>query len=346
MTSMQIYKAKVAEFKKSIIPASSVLIVTHDFPDPDCLASAFGLQLLLGEWGVSTVQIAFGGFIGRAENRAMIRFLNIQSIPLMLIEVEDYERIIVVDTMPGEGNISLDLIQRIDVVIDHHPHPAIEADYSFSDIRKDIGATSTIITQYLLAEKCTIPPIVATALFYGIKTDTNQLSRNISPDDIKSYQHLFPLIDHGLLANIESPDRDIEYFKVMYRAVEAMTFYGENIGYTHLGIVPTPDYVAEIADLFHSLENLEWMICSAIFKKQIYFSIRSRHQPSAGTYARKIARKLRGFGGGHPTLAAGRIPLEENGLEHDSLTHALDNFVNTLAYIFKIKRNRIRPLLK
>lgn len=323
---------KVAEFKKRILPASSVLIVTHDFPDPDCIAAAFGLQQLLFHWGISTCQITFGGFVGRAENRAMIRFLNIQAVPLMLIERTDFERVVMVDSYPGEGNVSLPSNFTVDAVIDHHPHFTGENASFFSDIRKEIGATSTLITKYLKIEQCLIDSPVATALFYGIKTDTNDLSRHVSKDDLDCYKELFNRIDHQELSRIEYPDRDAEYFRILHRSAESMTVYKNTIGHSHIGQISTPDYIAEIADLFHSLEDLEWMICSALFKNHIFFSIRSKTEETAGINAEKIAEKLQGNGGGHATKSAGQIPIQ-NG----SVDETVEEFIKTFKSVFDIR---------
>ena len=339
MTKKNYYLQKVKELKKHLLPASSVLIVTHNYPDPDCIASAFGIQLLLSQWGVETSQITFGGFVGRAENRAMIRFLNIQAVPLILIELSDFDRVIVVDTFPGDSNLSLDPNMHIDAVIDHHPHKAVKDLGFYSHIRKEIGSTSTIITQYLIAEHCEIPPDMATALFYGIKTDTHYLSRNVTQEDLDCYKYLFDLIDHSALSKIESPDRDAEYFRILHRSTESMTMYTDSVGYIHLGTVSAPDYIAEIADLFHSLETLEWMICSAIFKNQIFFSIRSKKDLNAGTKAEKIAKRLKGSGGGHSNTGAGQIPVAK-----DSVDNALALFKTTFKKVLKIKDTSGHPL--
>ena len=340
MKNEKFYKKRINDLKKHLLPTASSLIVTHDYPDPDCIAAAFGIQLLLTHWGVKTSQITFGGFVGRAENRAMIRYLNIQTIPLILIEFTDYDSTIVVDTSVGDGNISLELKHQVDIVIDHHPHTNLVNKQTFYDIQENVGSTSTIVTKYLRAENCTIPKNVATALFYGIKTDTKQLSRNVSFDDIECYKYLFELIDHKDLSNIEYPDRDSEYFRILHHAVESMTFYDDNFGYTHLGVVSTPDFIAEIADLFHSLENLEIMICSAIFKNQIFFSIRSGQKKFAGKNAKIIATKLGGFGGGHVTMAAGRIPLGNK-----DLTIELSKFTTVLLDTFSINNKIGCPML-
>lgn len=339
MINKNYYLRKAEELKQRLLPASSVLVVMHNYPDPDCIASAFGIQLLLSHWGVSTSQITFGGFVGRAENRAMIRFLNIQAIPIILIELSDFDRIIVVDAFPGDANLSLAPEIQIDAVIDHHPHKVARNSGFYSLIRKEIGSTSTLVTLFLIAEHCEIPPDVATALFYGIKTDTHYLSRNTTREDLDCYKYLFDLVDHHALSKIEFPDRDVEYFRILHRSTQSMTMYSDSVGYIHLGTVSAPDYIAEIADLFHSLETIEWMVCSALFKNKIFFSIRSKKELTAGKKAEKIARKLKGSGGGHSNIGAGLIPITE-----DSVDRTLSDFTNTFKTVLNIKDIPGQPL--
>ncbi len=339
MTLKEIYTQKLNELNRRIIPGKSVLIITHDYPDPDCLASAFGISHLLNFWGIESSIISFGGFVGRAENRAMIRFLNIHTVPFMLVELSDFDRIILVDSFPGVGNLSLPPNTSVDAVLDHHPHtPPKDAGY-FHDIRMDLGATSTMVTQYLLAAGCEITPKLATALFYGIKTDTNDMARNTSAEDLDCYKVLFDIMDHKILSHIESPDRDAEYFRMLHRATEAMQVY-DTVGYTHLGTVSTPDYIAEIADFFHCLENVEWMICSGLFKNQVFFSVRSKEEEQAGRFAEQIARALGGFGGGHSTMAAGRIPI--NGTSEEEMR---GNFTQTFVNVLNISDIEAKDLL-
>lgn len=322
------FNEKLNAFRDHVQPAASILILTHDYPDPDCLASAFGVAHLLAFWGMKSSVISFGGFVGRAENRAMIRFLNIRTVPFVLTEIKDFDKIILVDSYPGKGNVSLPINVPIHAVIDHHPNEPLPNTKFFYDIRKDFGATSTIITRYLLEAGCPISPKLATALFYGIKTDTGDMRREVTFDDLECYKYLFDVMDHKLLSRIENPDRDVEFFKILHRAAES-AYTLDAIGYTHLGNVSTPDYIAEMADLFHSLEKLEWMICSGVFKNQIFFSIRSKNSDAAGINAEKLASMLGGSGGGHSRVAAGRIPLEDN--------ITIEKFEYSMKEVFSIK---------
>ncbi len=333
------FSAKAEELKNSLLPACSVLILTHDYPDPDCIASAYGVSHLLSFWGVKTSVISFGGFVGRAENKAMIRFLNIPTVPFVLIDTAEFDRIILVDSYPGKGNVSLSGDVAVHAVIDHHPNdPGCQVPF-FCDIRSEIGATSTIITRYLQTQNCPITSRIATALFYGIKTDTGDMGRPISIDDNECYKFLFDKMDHEIFSKIENPDRSVEFFRILHTATRSAVCYG-TFGFTHLGSVSTPDYIAEMADLFHSLEKLEWMICSGVFKNQIFFSIRSKTIDEAGRNAEQLATSLNGSGGGHSRVAAGRIPFVD-----ESKNEMLDRFVATFEEMFKVDLSEKKSLL-
>jgi nanoRNase/pAp phosphatase (c-di-AMP/oligoRNAs hydrolase) len=299
---------RLLAFRGYIENAASILILTHDYPDPDCLASAYGVAHLLEFWGKTNTIISFGGFVGRAENRAMIRFLNINTIPLVLLEIKDYDCIILVDCFPGRNNVSLPSGTPVKAVLDHHFVQDLKNLPFYHDVRTEIGATSTIVTEYLLAAGCPISSKLATALYYGIMTDTGDMGRDTSVEDIECYRMLFDAMDSKLLARIQHPDRDAEFFRILHRGVESMTVYN-NVGYVHLGQIISPDYVGEMIDIFHSLEKIEITICTAIFKKNVFFSIRSKHRDEAGRSAEIIAKALNGGGGGHGRAGAGRIPF-------------------------------------
>ncbi len=84
------------------------------------------------------------------------------------------------------------------MVIDHHAWCKETATASFYDVRPRLGATSTILTQYLQGADVEPPLSLVTALFYGIKTITMGLSRDTSPADAAAYSYLQPRIDDVL----------------------------------------------------------------------------------------------------------------------------------------------------
>ncbi len=303
------YQEILERIQAKVGSSQSILIVPHDFPDPDAIAAAVGLVHLFTAQGVQKCDIAFAGFIGRAENRAMIELLEINYLNLNKTDLSSYDTIISVDSVPNNGNVSISDISVVDIVIDHHPLTDIEKEpNTLYEIHTSVGATSTLVTLLCIAAAVEIPPRVATALFYGIKTDTNDMARNTHDIDSYCYKMLFDIIQHGTLSRIESPQREEEYFVLLHAAAEAFLMYGD-IAHSHLGLVTVPDYVPEMADIFHSLRGLEWMICSAIFGDMLIYSIRSKTDQSAGDKARELAIRFGGSGGGHPTMAAGRVPI-------------------------------------
>ena len=103
-----------------------IVIVIHDNPDPDCLASAMALrQLFLARLRREAV-ITFSGMIGRSENLALAKVMGIVLTPLDIVDFDPNDVICMLDTQPGTGNNSLPSNIPVHIVIDHHPlRPAI-----------------------------------------------------------------------------------------------------------------------------------------------------------------------------------------------------------------------------
>ena len=82
------------------------------------------------------------------------------------------------------------------LVIDHHPilpeHPVTAP---FVDIRPDYGATSSILTGYLLNLGIRPGKLLATALVYGIKADTLSFERHFIEADVKAFSALTRFAD-------------------------------------------------------------------------------------------------------------------------------------------------------
>jgi nanoRNase/pAp phosphatase (c-di-AMP/oligoRNAs hydrolase) len=99
-------------------PKKRVLILPHDNPDPDAIASAWGLSYLLKKKLGLTSTIAYSGLIGRTENRALVRVLKIPLVkydPQMLDK--DYS-VLMVDCQPYTGNNPLPFDVIPDGIID------------------------------------------------------------------------------------------------------------------------------------------------------------------------------------------------------------------------------------
>ena len=158
-----------------------LVILPHDNPDPDAMASAVALKYLVSTLLEKPAEIALGGIVGRAENRAMRTYLSIDLVPVSEIRFDADVQVALVDTQPGRPNNSLPEGVVPTVVIDHHPAYAEYPGVPFLDLREHYGATSTILTEYLREVEAAIEHKIATALFYGITAETQDLGREATP---------------------------------------------------------------------------------------------------------------------------------------------------------------------
>ena len=282
------------------------LIIIHDNPDPDCLASAMALRHLLAMKLSRDAVIAFSGMIGRSENLAMARELDITLMPLEMVDLAEYSAICMLDTQPGTGNNSLPPECRVDIVIDHHPLREASNKCRWVDIRDDYGVTATILYEYLLAQEIPIGAKLATALFYAIKSETQDLGRESNRPDRDAYLHLFPLANKRLLYEITNPKLPVEHFRTIHRGVENATIYGRLL-VVNLQSICFPEVVSEMADYLVRLEGVETVLSMGHYNDAVILSIRTT---STLLNAGEIIRRLvagRGTAGGHGMMAGGRL---------------------------------------
>lgn len=288
--------------------AERVLILPHNDPDPDAIASAVALRHLLAETASVPATLAYQGIIGRAENKALVRYLGHPLRHLRKADLKQQFLVALVDTQPGAGNNPLPPDTPVAVVLDHHPQRLETASASFVDVRQDLGANATILTEYLRAADIGLPPSIATALFYGIKTDTMGLVRNATAADTDAYFYLQRHIDTGALLEIERAQVPANYFKSLATTLQAARIYKDAV-IAHVGTMSYPDMAAEMADSLLRLEGTRWVICTGVFEDQLILAVRSRSQRGgAGRLAQAIIDG-RGTAGGHGSMAGGEVPL-------------------------------------
>jgi len=287
----------------------SILILPHNDPDPDAIASAVALRYLLIHRLGMQADIAYKGMIGRAENKALVRYLNHPLRRLTNLNLRQPVPKALVDTQLGAGNNALPAKSTAAIVIDHHPWREETATVAFADVRSDVGASSSILTEYLQAADVVIPSSLATALFYGIKTDTMGLGRAGSPTDAAAYFYLQPLIDADALVEIERAQVPVEYFRSFDTALHSVRAY-DGLLIAYIGRMAYPDQAAEMADLLLRLEGTRWMICIGVYQDELIVSVRARgRQGGAGKLAQHLVGE-RGTAGGHGTMAAAHFPLD------------------------------------
>ncbi len=318
---------EVGELLKLIGKSRRLLVVIHDNPDPDALASACALQRLAEEKAGTRCRICCEPIAGRAENRALIRELRLNLRPVSRVNWSQWPLIALLDTQPGEGNNSFPPRRVPDIVMDHHPlRPKTRA--RFLDVRSDYGACATILAEYLFAASVTPPADLAAAMCYAISAETQDLARPSAEADTRMYVQLYPLADKRMLGRILHPRRRHSYFATLARAVLCAFTYGNIIG-CHLGEIPHPDSVSLVADLLLRHERMGWSIVTGVWQGDLYVSLRAMpDRAHAGVVLARVLRKI-GRAGGHGTMAAGRVPLkspeagERERLEKEIVLHLI-----------------------
>lgn len=283
-----------------------ILIIVHDNPDPDCLASALALRhLFIMKLNIEAT-IAFSGMIGRGENLAMAKELEIPLSPLPLVNIAEFGVICMLDTQPGTGNNSLPEGIRVDVVIDHHPLREATTTCRYVDVRDEYGVTATILYEYLQEQQISLSTKMATAIFYAIKSETQDLGREAERADRDAYHRLFPLVNKTLLNAITHPRVPRAYFRVLARTLRNTTIHGPVL-VASLGGIDYPEIVAEMADLLLRLEGINLVLTIGFYNDEAILSLRSSR---SGLNAGELIRNLtagRGKAGGHGMMAGGKI---------------------------------------
>lgn len=298
---------RVVEIQELLGPREKVGILLQPDPDPDGIASGIALRALLNRKSTTAPLISFGA-VKRPENRAMVAALGIEVRTVTPAELEEFDGLALVDVQPPVfGESPPARVLSVDVVIDHHPERG-GYDAVLRDIRTPYGATSTILTEYVRAAGIEVRPRLATALLYGIKSDTQLLGRETSRQDIRAFAFLHAEHSPALLRRIERPALPIDGLRALGRALGTTAVHG-GIHMLVLGRV-REDVIPQVADLGLQAEGAEWSVAAGIVGSDLVFSVRNvGYVRAAGEVVRAVVEGL-GVGGGHRTMAKGIIPLK------------------------------------
>jgi nanoRNase/pAp phosphatase (c-di-AMP/oligoRNAs hydrolase) len=295
---------RVQEVRARLDPAENVALLVQPDPDPDGLASALALRQVLRRNKATAPVVTFGA-VTRPENLAMLELLEIDLEVIRPADLARFERVALLDVQPNVLHADVD---EVDVVIDHHPErKGFRA--GFRDIRSSYGATSTILTEYCRAAEVPIPERLATALLYGIKSDTLYLDRETSRADILAFSYLYPLVNINLLRRMEKPELPRSAFRAFARALAEIDLR-QGLAYVHLGRVQREHVIPQMAELALQLEGAEWSVASAVVGENLVLCVRNAgYQRAAGTVVEALFGAL-GSAGGHQSMAKAVVPLQ------------------------------------
>ena len=317
----------MSNFKELIsnITSNRVYIQTHNFPDPDAIASAFGLKELLKTYNIEAI-ICYMGKIDRHNTRKMMELFDIKAVNTeRIIDLPEDAQIILIDAQKNSGNV-FDLPCENVLSIDHHPVTQSYA-YKYSDIRPNVGACASIIASYYFENNIPMTVEVATALLYGIKIDTAQLTRGVSELDIEMFSKLFFMVDKKYMNAIESGSLELEDLQAYGSAISSITVE-DYVSFANTGRDCPEALIAEIADFMVAVKDVYLAVVYSVRTEGIKISIRSDKQ--SGCHAGQIAIEALdgiGTGGGHERMAGGYISLRNRIESIDTLLEIVrENF--------------------
>jgi nanoRNase/pAp phosphatase (c-di-AMP/oligoRNAs hydrolase) len=301
--SRSLTRLRVQQYQRFFSDAERVLILLHNEPDPDALASGLALRNVLRRTRQTAIIAALEG-VTRPENVRMVNLLDLHVERVAPAQLAEYDRIAMVDVQPHYFGGAID---RVDLVIDHHPE---QPGYSavFKDIRPDYGSTSTILTEHLRAVDANISERTATAMLYAIKSDTLFFNRQANRVDIEAFSYLYPLADAALIRKMEGAEITMERLEYVLKAKQHGRLV-EQVFCAFLGTSPREDFIPYVADFYLQLETVKWTIVAGIVHDSLIISVRNLgYSRNAGEFVRKYFADI-GSAGGHRAMAKAVVPL-------------------------------------
>jgi len=303
--SRSLTRARVQQYQRYFADADRVLILLHNDPDPDAMASGLALRNLLRRTKATAIIGALQG-VTRPENLRMANLLDIAVEHITPASLAEFDRIATVDVQPHYFG---GLLSRVDLVIDHHPEqPGYAA--VFKDIRADYGSTCTILTEHLRAVDVNISERTATAMLYAIKSDTLFFARQTNRVDLEAFTFLYPLADAALIRKMEGAELTMERLQYVRKALESGEM-ADQVFTAFIGSSPREDFITYVADFFLQVEDAKWTIISGIVGGELVVSVRNLgYSRNAGEFVKKWFAEL-GCAGGHRAMAKAVVPLNE-----------------------------------
>ncbi|MBQ4537525.1 MAG: DHH family phosphoesterase [Lachnospiraceae bacterium] len=286
-----------------LLAYDDIVVQCHDNPDADAIASGFGVYTYLKSRG-KKVQLIYGGrFLIQKSN--LVLMVEELQIPIEHKEtLELPELLITVDCQYGEGNVTRFETQNV-AVIDHHQICGELPE--LNEVRSNLASCSTIVWDLLEKEKVNVneDKNLATALYYGLMTDSNNFTEVSHPldkdlrDDAEVHRHLIVLFRNSNLS--------LEELTI---AGDALMNYHYDERYRYAVVIARPcdpNVLGIISDMVLEVAGVDTCLVYSVQPFGIKVSVRSCvKEVRADELVRFIVKDI-GSGGGHLEKAGGFI---------------------------------------
>jgi nanoRNase/pAp phosphatase (c-di-AMP/oligoRNAs hydrolase) len=311
---------KSCRFLDALRDHGRVVVVMHDNPDPDAIATGWAVRVLIEERLGKPASLVAGGAIVRAENCHMVELLQ---PPLELVDDLPHDAgdaVVLVDCGLGTSNhlVTREAIRPV-AVIDHHLNGKPGPPVPFMDLRPDVAASVTIAGDYLRQQQVEPGVKLATAMLYAIRTETRGFETHHTPLDREILLWLTQRADPAMIAEIENAPLSRDYFVDLALALQSTMVFGD----TAMCLLPRAEgaeIVGELSDLLVRCRSLHRVLTGAVIGGDLIVSVRT--QEASDNAARLVQSVLQGLGsgGGHHHRAGGKIAgLRTRGLSHEEL---------------------------
>lgn len=289
-----------------LLKYNEIVVQCHDNPDADAIASGFGVYLYLKNHGKS-VRFVYGGRYMIQKSNLLLLITELD-IPIEYVEeLEEPQLLVTVDCQYGEGNVKRFAAQNI-AVIDHHQISGLLP--QLSEVRSNLGACATVVKEMYEAENLDFNENkrLATALYYGLLTDTNNFTEIFHPADKDLRDDA--IFDRSLITRLRNANLSLEELVI---AGEALTGYRFNEKYRYAVVESKPcdpNILGMISDLILEVDTVDTCLVYCELPFGVKISVRSCiKEVKASELAEFIVGGI-GSAGGHLEKAGGFIQNE------------------------------------
>ena len=287
--SRSLTRARVQQYQRYFSDADRVLILLHNDPDPDAMASGLALRNVLRRTKTTAIIGAIQG-VTRPENLRMVNLLDIHVEPITPATLKEFDRIAMVDVQPHYFG---GLIDRVDLVIDHHPEqPGYTA--VFKDIRADYGSTSH--DPHRAPARRGREHLRAHGDGDALRDQVGHAVLQPADQPRRPRGVLVPLSAGRRRADPQDGGRGNHARAARLRHEGATRAARSSTRCSARSSAPSPreDFIPYVADFFLQLEDVKWTIIAGIVNDTLVISVRNLgYSKNAGEFVAALLRRHR-----------------------------------------------------
>lgn len=295
-----------ADLAGALEDVDSLVVVCHDNPDPDCLASALALETIANAHGVDDVAITYGGEISHQQNRAFVNMLDVRIQHGGELDLTRYGCVAFVDHSRRETTSIVPPTVDVDVVVDHHPGDPLDA--RITDVRTDYGATATIFVEYLLELDVELTRRLASALLFALHRERLDFVRDPTEREYEAALAVYPYADLEALEQLYGSAFSPGTIDAIGHAIRTRNRRSSSV-VANVGRTTETDALPQAADYLLNLEGVDTVLVYGLVDDAIRMSARSIDPRVNVGEVLDDAFGTLGSAGGHYDMAGGWIDL-------------------------------------